>query len=202
MKLTSKVLFGFLILVLTTAYFYGLYTHLSVSMLINELELELSQLQEFRDFLALETKTLKAEITSKVMENEKMQQLFLDLAQKSNNRLVIKITAILTFLAVIGLVFYVQSLKVPVSEEIVVETIYNPIGLVSFAQSRSAECIQVLETKIQSNNCCISTLVTRHNENVELISSLNSRIDDLTLSVTKLQAIYKLSEVAFTLSGI
>ena len=202
MKLTSKVLFGLLILVLTISYFYGLYTYLSVSMLSNELELELSQLQEFRDVLVLENKTLNAEIASKVMENEKMQQLLLDLAQKSDDSLFIKITVILTFFAVIGLVLYVQSLGVPASEEVVAETTFNSIGLVSIAQSRSAECIQALETQIQSSNYCICTLVTRLNENTELISSLNSRIDDLTLSGTKLQAIYKLSEVAFTLSGI
>ena len=202
MKLTSKALFGFLILVLTISYFYGLYTYLSVSMLSNELELELSQLQEFRDVLVLENKTLNAEIASKVMENEKMQQLLLDLAQKSDDSLFIKITVILTFFAVIGLVLYVQSLGVPASEEVVAETTFNSIGLVSIAQSRSAECIQALETQIQSSNYCICTLVTRLNENTELISSLNSRIDDLTLSGTKLQAIYKLSEVAFTLSGI
>ena len=202
MKLTSKVLFGLLILVLTISYFYGLYTYLSVSMLSNELELELSQLQEFRDVLVLENKTLNAEIASKVMENEKMQQLLLDLAQKSDDSLFIKITVILTFFAVIGLVLYVQSLGVPASEEVVAETTFNSIGLVSIAQSRSAECIQALETQIQSSNYCICTLVTRLNENTELISSLNSRIDDLTLSGTKLQVIYKLSEVAFTLSGI
>ena len=202
MKLTSKVLFGLLILVLTISYFYGLYTYLSVSMLTNELELELSQLQELRDVLVLETKTLKAEIASKVMENEKMQQLLLDLAQKSDDSLFIKITVILTFFAVIGLVLYVQSLGVPASEEVVAETTFNSIGLVSIAQSRSAECIQALETQIQSSNYCICTLVTRLNDNTELISSLNSRIDDLTLSGTKLQVIYKLSEVAFTLSGI
>jgi len=202
MKLTSKVLFGLLILVLTISYFYGLYTYLSVSMLSNELELELSQLQEFKDVLVLENKTLNAEIASKVMENEKMQQLLLDLAQKSDDSPFIKITVILTFFAVIGLVLYVQSLGVPASEEVVAETTFNSISLVSIAQSRTAECIQALETQIQSSNYCICTLVTRLNENTELISSLNSRIDDLTLSGTKLQAIYKLSEVAFTLSGI
>ena len=89
-----------------------------------------------------------------------------------------------------------QSLGVPASEEVVAETTFNSIGLVSIAQSRSAECIQALETQIQSSNYCICTLVTRLNENTELISSLNSRIDDLTLSGTKLQVIYKLSEKA------
>ena len=110
MKLTSKVLFGLLILVLTISYFYGLYTYLSVSMLTNELELELSQLQELRDVLVLETKTLKAEIASKVMENEKMQQLLLDLAQKIDGSLFIKITVILIFFAVIGLVLFMCNL--------------------------------------------------------------------------------------------
>ena len=110
MKLTSKALFGFLILVLTISYFYGLYTYLSVSMLTNELELELSQLQELRDVLVLETKTLKAEIASKVMENEKMQQLLLDLAQKIDGSLFIKITVILIFFAVIGLVLFMCNL--------------------------------------------------------------------------------------------
>ena len=110
MKLTSKVLFGLLILVLTISYFYGLYTYLSVSMLSNELELELSQLQELRDVLVLETKTLKAEIASKVMENEKMQQLLLDLAQKIDGSLFIKITVILIFFAVIGLVLFMCNL--------------------------------------------------------------------------------------------
>ena len=95
-----------------------------------------------------------------------------------------------------------QSLGVPASEEVVAETTFNSIGLVNIAQNRSAKCIQALETQIQSSNYCICTLVTRLNENTELISSLNSRIDDLTLSGTKLQVIYKLSEVAFTLSGI
>ena len=110
MKLTSKVLFGLLILVLTISYFYGLYTYLSVSMLSNELELELSQLQEFRDVLVLENKTLNAEIASKVMENEKMQQLLLDLAQKIDGSLFIKITVILIFFAVIGLVLFMCNL--------------------------------------------------------------------------------------------
>jgi hypothetical protein len=201
MKLTLKALFGFLILVLTIAYFYGLHTYLSVSMLSNEVELELSQLQEFRDVLVLENNTIKAEIASKVMENEKMQQLLLDLAQKSDDSLFIKITVILTFFAVVGLVLYVQSLGVPASEEVVAATTFNSIGLVSTAQSASAECILALETQIQSSNYCICTLVTRLNENTELISSLNSRIDGLTLSATKLEASYKLLKLAFTLSG-
>jgi len=201
MKLTLKALFGFLILVLTIAYFYGLHTYLSVSMLSNEVELELSQLQEFRDVLVLENNTIKAEIASKVMENEKMQQLLLDLAQKSDDSLFIKITVILTFFAVVGLVLYVQSLGVPASEEVVAATTFNSISLVSIAQSRSAECIQALEAQIQSSNYCICTLVTRLNQNTELISSLNSQIDGLTLSATKLEASYKLLKLAFTLSG-
>jgi len=170
-------------------------------MLTNDLETDLSQLKELRDILVLETKTLKTEMAVKVMENEKMQELLLDLAEKSDNSLFIKITVVLTFLALIGLVFYIQSLPVHASEKLVTETTYNSIDMVSFAQLRSANSIQALEIKIQSSNYAICELVTRCKENMDLISSLNSQIDDLTLSATKLEEIYKISEAALLLSG-
>jgi len=58
-------------------------------MLTNNLEIDISQLKEFRDILVLETKTLKTEMAVKVMENEKIQELLLDLAEKSDNTLFI-----------------------------------------------------------------------------------------------------------------
>jgi predicted Holliday junction resolvase-like endonuclease len=201
MNLTLQIIFILIVLFLTCFYFYALYSYLKLSMLSNDLEIDISQLKEFRDSLVLETKTLKAEMASKIMENEKMQELLLDLAEKSDNSLFIKVTVVLTFLALIGLVFYVQSLSVHASEKVVTETTYNSIDMVSFAQYRSANSIQALETKIQSSNYAICELVTRCKENMDLISSLNSQIDDLTLSATKLEEIYKISEAALLLSG-
>jgi predicted Holliday junction resolvase-like endonuclease len=201
MKLTLQIIFILIVLFLTCFYFYALYSYLKLSMLSNDLEIDISQLKEFRDSLVLETKTLKAEMASKIMENEKLQELLLDLAEKSDNSLFIKVTVVLTFLALIGLVFYVQSLSVHASEKVVTETTYNSIDMVSFAQYRSANSIQALETKIQSSNYAICELVTRCKENMDLISSLNAQIDDLTLSATKLEEIYKISEAALLLSG-
>jgi hypothetical protein len=201
MKLTLQIIFILIVLFLICFYFYALYSYLKLSMLSNDLEIDISQLKEFRDSLVLETKTLKAEMASKIMENEKMQELLLDLAEKSDNSLFIKVTVVLTFLALIGLVFYVQSLSVHASEKVVTETTYNSIDMVSFAQYRSANSIQALETKIQSSNYAICELVTRCKENMDLISSLNAQIDDLTLSATKLEEIYKISEAALLLSG-
>lgn len=117
-----------------------------------------------------------------------MQQLLLDLAQKSDDSLFIKITVVLTLLALMGLVFYVQSLGARASGGgCSWNYLQNPIGLISFAQLRSAECIQALKTKVQNNNYFICILVTKSNETMELLSSLNFRIDDLTLSATKLE---------------
>jgi len=89
MKLILQIILILVVLFLTCVYFYALYSYLKLSMLTNNLEIDISQLKEFRDILVLETKTLKTEMAVKVMENEKIQELLLDLAEKSDNTLFI-----------------------------------------------------------------------------------------------------------------
>ncbi len=193
MKTYFYFIYALSFLLILCFYIYGLSLNINNLELKSKIQVEIQQLVDLKNKLIFKNDELVEQVTQKILHNEDIKTVLIELIKTSSENVYPKFAIIFTVIVLVGVIFYLNCLEAPASTSTVVSTASTAYNSLVQSQVETTRVILNLQSLVDNNQLQICRLTEELKNNIDVISTLNLKIEDLTSSFNRLEELHTLA---------